>query len=224
MTRESRRDANEQLSAHKGADNLQPLGEVEAPWPLPRTHSKLGSLFAATRPRQWIKNLLVFAAPAAGGLLGHRSALEKTTLAAGLFLVASWGTYLLNDALDVSSDRIHPQKRNRPVASGDLSPALALRLGLVSLLLSVSAAGYFLTTSFLAVLGSYAAVNISYSLYLKRIPVIELACVTSGFVFPRGRWGRSSSDPDLSLVRDRHLCLLVACSHRETQRRAHDAR
>ena len=80
--------------------------------------SVLAGLVLLSRPRQWIKNLLVFVAPASAGVLFHRSAFWHTLAAFGIFCIAASGTYYLNDALDAASDREHPSKRFRPVAAG----------------------------------------------------------------------------------------------------------
>ena len=72
-------------------------------------------LIRTARPRQWIKNLLVFAAPGAAGVLTHGTALRRSLLAFAIFCLAASGTYFMNDALDYHVDRLHPDKRHRPV-------------------------------------------------------------------------------------------------------------
>lgn len=140
------------------------------------------ALLLATRPRQWMKNLLVFAAPGAAGLLGHAAVLERTAMTFAIFLIASAGTYLLNDAMDATADRLHPEKAARPIASGALDRKLALGAAGAFLTLAIGAASYLGGIELGAVLGSYVLINVCYSLGLKRVPVIELACVASGFV------------------------------------------
>ncbi|MGH9303746.1 MAG: decaprenyl-phosphate phosphoribosyltransferase [Acidimicrobiales bacterium] len=153
---------------------------------LPRREapSKRGAypFLVSTRPRQWIKNLLVFAAPALAGLLGRPGVLARSALAAALFLLASAGTYLLNDVIDAPRDRAHPKKALRPIASGALSPGLALGGGAILLGAAIGCAPLVGGRALLAVVGTYAIVSILYSCYLKQVPVIELACVASGFV------------------------------------------
>ncbi len=136
----------------------------------------------AVRPRQWTKNLLVFVAPAAAGVLGHETQFLRAAGAFGLFCVAASGTYLVNDVVDAEADRHHPDKRLRPIASGELGVRLALGLGAGLLLVAVGLSWLLAGWEMLAVVGSYAAISISYSLRLKRRPVIELAAVASGFV------------------------------------------
>jgi decaprenyl-phosphate phosphoribosyltransferase len=140
------------------------------------------ALLAATRPRQWIKNLLVFAAPGAAGLLGRPVVVEKTAAAAGLFLIASAGTYLVNDAIDAPADRVHPDKRHRPVASGELSAPLAIGVGSSLLVLAVVGAGFLAGLQLASVIGAYVVTSVTYTLWLKRVAIVELACVSTGFV------------------------------------------
>src|ERR1700738_3198611 len=75
-------------------------------------------LVPTARPRQWIKNLLVFAAPGAAGILTHGTALGRSLVAFAIFCLAASGTYFMNGAFDRDVDRLHPDKRHRPVAAG----------------------------------------------------------------------------------------------------------
>ena len=84
--------------------------------------STLGLLARGARPRQWLKNLLVFMAPAAAGVLGEWHTTLRVVAAFLIFCVVASGTYLVNDVVDAESDRHHPTKRVRPVASGALRP------------------------------------------------------------------------------------------------------
>lgn len=135
-----------------------------------------------SRPRQWIKNLLVFVAPGAAGVLLHRTVLWHGAAEFGIFCVAASGTYFFNDAIDAESDRHHPIKHSRPVAAGLVSVPLAISIGLVMMLastgLGVLLAGWHLAV----VMAVYAVVNIAYSLGLKNEPILDLAAVSSGFV------------------------------------------
>src|SRR5256885_6145446 len=87
------------------------------------------ALLRAMRPKQWLKNVLVFAAPGAAGVLTHAGPLVRSLGALVLFCAASSGTYLINDAIDVEADRLHPKKKNRPVASGQVSVPVAIAVG-----------------------------------------------------------------------------------------------
>lgn len=150
--------------------------------PAPERRSFRFPLLIATRPRQWMKNLLVFAAPGAAGLLGRPAVVGRTAAAAGIFLIASAGTYLVNDAIDAPADRLHPDKRHRPIASGELSARLAITVGSALLVLSIVAASLLAGLELAAVLGAYVVTSVTYTIWLKRIAVIELACVSAGFV------------------------------------------
>lgn len=147
---------------------------------LPRSLSR--ALFVTTRPKQWIKNLLVFAAPAAAGLLGKPAVLGRTAAAAAIFLGASAAVYLVNDVLDAEQDRTHPDKRHRPVAAGELSNRVALAAALALFVAALVGAVVLSGVALTAVVATYIAVSLSYSFWLKQIPVIELACVSAGFV------------------------------------------
>jgi decaprenyl-phosphate phosphoribosyltransferase len=142
----------------------------------------LVALLAATRPRQWIKNLLVFAAPMAAGVLSRPADLGRAGAAAVIFVVASAGVYLINDVMDAPADRFHPVKRGRPVASGELPAKVAATAGIAALTLALTASAVLAGVSLVIVTAAYITISVCYSLWLKRQAVIELACVSSGFV------------------------------------------
>ncbi len=134
------------------------------------------------RPRQWIKNLLVFVAPAAAGVLFHRSVLWHAAGAFGIFCLAATGTYYLNDAIDAAADRRHPTKRHRPVAAGVVPVPLAIAVGIALLAVSVALAVLLAGWHLGVVMGAYAAVQLAYSFGLKNEPILDLACVSAGFI------------------------------------------
>lgn len=142
----------------------------------------LESLVRAMRPRQWTKNLLVFVAPGAAGILGHGGAFLRALATFAIFCAAASGTYLLNDTLDAEADRRHPVKQHRPIASGALSPAVALAVSVLLVGGGLAGAGLLAGWELGLVIGIYIAITLSYSLWLKREPIIELAAVASGFV------------------------------------------
>src|ERR1700693_6105474 len=117
--------------------NRPPVGETPpggAAFPDQDLHpawkfSTPGLIARGMRPRQWIKNLLVFMAPAAAGVLGEWHTTVRVVGAFVVFCVVASGTYLINDVIDADSDRHHPVKRRRPVASGAFRPATALGAG-----------------------------------------------------------------------------------------------
>jgi decaprenyl-phosphate phosphoribosyltransferase len=139
-------------------------------------------LVRIARPRQWIKNLLVFAAPGAAGVLSHGDTLAKAAAAAGIFCVASSGTYFLNDVIDADADRHHPVKRRRPVAAGEVAAPVAVAVGAVLLVAAIGLAFWLAGGRLALVVGIYEAIAVAYSLRLKREPVLDLACVSAGYV------------------------------------------
>jgi decaprenyl-phosphate phosphoribosyltransferase len=139
------------------------------------------ALLRATRPRQWTKNLLVFAAPTAAGSIVQAGVAGRSAMAFVVFVAASASTYLVNDVVDRDNDLLHPVKRNRPVASGQVPVALALWSAAGLAALALGAAALVAGGVFAAVIGAYLTVSVGYSLRLKRVPVVELACVAAGF-------------------------------------------
>jgi len=142
---------------------------------------RLPALVRLARPKQWLKNVLVIAAPGAAGVLGEPTALFHTAIAFVCFCLAARGTYFINDALDVEADRRHPTKRFRPVASGEVAVHTAFAGGGVLMVAAIALA--FVARWPLAVcVGAYVLQTMVYSLWLKHEAVLDLACVASGFV------------------------------------------
>ena len=154
-------------------------------------------LFKALRPKQWIKSVLVPAAPAAAGVLSHGTILWHTVVAVVTFSLCASGGYLINDAADVESDRRHPKKRYRPIAAGVVPVQLARILG-ITLIVGCIAAGWALTSWKLGVvLISYVILTISYSTWLKHVPVLEMMLVAAGFLL-RPIAGAAATDVKVS--------------------------
>jgi decaprenyl-phosphate phosphoribosyltransferase len=139
------------------------------------------ALIRLARPKQWVKNVLVIAAPGAAGVLGDRTALFNTAIAFVCFCLAASSTYYLNDALDVDADRRHPTKRYRPVAAGEVAVRTAVIGGIVLIIASI-ALSFAARWQLSLVVGGYLLMTLAYSLWLKHEPVLDLACVASGFV------------------------------------------
>jgi decaprenyl-phosphate phosphoribosyltransferase len=134
------------------------------------------------RPRQWIKNLLVFAAPAAAGVLDQADHLWRTALLFAAFCLAASGTYCLNDAADAEADRAHPRKRLRPVAAGEISPRAATLLGVALLVAGVGLAALSRGWATTGIVALYVAVTTTYTFWLKHQAVVDIVAVASGFV------------------------------------------
>ena len=148
----------------------------------PALRAQLAALVALSRPRQWVKNVLVFAAPVAAGRVLVPSTLSQTFTALVLFTIVAAGVYWVNDALDADNDRLHPTKRRRPIASGTISVRFAVVGGLGLEALGLLAAALLIGPGLAVVLGAYALLQLAYSVQLKRVPVAELMVVASGFV------------------------------------------
>jgi decaprenyl-phosphate phosphoribosyltransferase len=160
-----------------------PSGATPAATPQTGRSSVLKAAIRTARPKQWTKNVLVFAAPAAAGVLDQRDALLQTLVAFVGFCLAASGTYFLNDANDAEVDRLHPTKRLRPIAAGSLDVRSARIIAIVLILLSFVVTAPINDFKLTAVVAGYVLVTISYTIWLKYEPVIDLAAVASGFVF-----------------------------------------
>ena len=152
-------------------------------------------LVRLARPRQWIKNLLVFVAPGAAGVLLHSTVLWHAAAAFGIFCMAATGTYYLNDALDAAADREHPTKRRRPVAAGVVPAAVAIALGVALMAASIGLAAWLAGWHLSLVMGTYVAVQLAYSFGLKNEPILDLACVSAGFILRAVAGGVATSVP-----------------------------
>ena len=141
----------------------------------------LGELVRATRPRQWSKNLLVFAAPLLSGRFAESDVLGNAAIAFVAFTLAASGIYLVNDVRDVDSDRAHPTKRRRPVAAGTLAARTAVRVGA---LLAVAALLVALVSglALVVVVAIYLGLSLLYCFVLKDEPVIDIAIIAAGFL------------------------------------------
>jgi decaprenyl-phosphate phosphoribosyltransferase len=139
------------------------------------------ALLVTARPKQWVKNTLVFVAPLAAGVLTQSEEATASLLAFTAFCFAASGTYFLNDAGDAEADRLHPVKRRRPVAAGDLSVGVARGVG-VGLLLCALVVSATVNVETVAVVAGYVALTTTYSLWLKHVPVFDMAAVAAGFM------------------------------------------
>jgi len=166
-----------------------PLIEARRPgwvrWPL--------AAVLTARPRQWPKNLLVFAAPLTGSELGRSGTAMAGALAAVVvFTLASCSVYFVNDVLDAERDRQHPRKCTRPVACGDLGEVHALALACLCVAGAAVVASFTPGLGLLVAVTAYLATSFLYCAKLKHIPVLELLVVASGFVL-RALGGASAS-------------------------------
>jgi decaprenyl-phosphate phosphoribosyltransferase len=136
----------------------------------------------ALRPRQWIKNLLVLAAPLASGSLTTAPNPSRLAVTFVAFCLASSATYLVNDVTDIAADRSHPVRRKRPIASGLVAPTTAVVTAVVLAALSLLLSWLLISAQLTLVLGLYLAINVAYTFGLKNQAVFDLAAVASGFL------------------------------------------
>ena len=171
-------------------------GEPTGPGGRSNALSLLRGLVRLARPRQWTKNLLVFAAPAAAGVLDNRGPAIDALIAFVAFCMAASGTYYINDARDADADRLHPTKRTRPVASGVVPVAIAYAGGAALLAASVALA-FVATPELAATVVGYVVLTTAYSLGLKNVAVVDLVAVAAGFVL-RAVAGAAATDVPIS--------------------------
>ena len=155
-----------------------------------------GLAFAQSlRPRQWVKNVLVFAAPLAAGRLWDVPVLLDTLVALGAFGAASAGGYLINDARDVERDRAHPTKCRRPIARGDVPLPLAYTAGGTLQIVAITVPAVTGYGHLAICVGVYIACTTLYSHWLKHEPVVDLALVAAGFLLRSMAGGLAAGIP-----------------------------
>ncbi|MEV5549019.1 decaprenyl-phosphate phosphoribosyltransferase [Streptomyces sp. NPDC052309] len=155
--------------------------EQQPPAP-PRKGGLAAGLLRTARPRQWVKNVLVVAAPAAAGELFSRHALTRLALVFVLFTVCAAAVYLVNDARDAEADRAHPVKRHRPVAAGQVPVPVAYAVGGALGVLAPVVAAWLCPPAVASLLTAYLFMQLAYCVSLKHVLVVDLAVVTTGFL------------------------------------------
>ena len=147
--------------------------------------SLFDGIIKAVRPRQWVKNLLVFAAPLAafggGAHFDYREVLYRVSIAFVVFCMAASSIYLINDARDVEADRAHPTKQYRPIAAGVLPVGLAygIAIGLAAACLAIA---WWVTPQLALVMAVYLAIQLAYCFGLKHQAVLDICILSSGFL------------------------------------------
>lgn len=147
-----------------------------------KTLVKLRHLVISCRPHQWLKNLALFAPVFLWGDIFNPSVFLKTLAGAALFSLLASAMYLFNDVLDREKDALHPLKRERPIARGDLSPSLALGFS-ASLLAIILPLSFRLSPYFFLLAFFYAFLQIIYSLFLRNIIIVDVMTIALGFIF-----------------------------------------
>jgi 4-hydroxybenzoate polyprenyltransferase len=139
------------------------------------------ALLRAMRPKQWAKNAFVFAGIFFDGKVLHWPSLARVAAAFAIFCMISGAVYLINDLADIEKDRLHPVKRNRPLASGALKPAVAI-VAAVAIFAICLPLALWLSPSFGLVTALYSAVMVLYSFVLKNMVIVDVMTVAAGFV------------------------------------------
>jgi decaprenyl-phosphate phosphoribosyltransferase len=184
-----------------GAEVVPLVGDVP--------HARRGrvrALLALLRPKQWSKNILVVAAAGAAGALGRDDVPLRVGLACLAFCLLASGLYAINDVRDAAEDRLHPRKRYRPVAAGELTPRLAVILGL-----GLIAGGLAMCVTIRPLLGvvgvGYVLLTLSYTLIWRHLLLFDIVAIAGGFVL-RAVAGGVAAPVTLS----RWFVLVITCS------------
>ncbi len=141
----------------------------------------LFQLIRLARPAQWIKNSVVLAALVFAGAIRDTARAELAFAAAGIFCLLSSAIYTYNDLIDRHKDKAHPLKKDRPLASGAVSPAVAIIMIVILLVVGLFAA-QLLNPNFLLVAVAFVAVNLLYTLFLKNIVILDAMTLALSFV------------------------------------------
>jgi len=143
--------------------------------------STLGEIIQLMRPKEWVKNLFVFAALIFSGQLTQTADVHSAITAFLIFCLASSAAYVLNDLLDAKSDAHHPAKKHRPLPSGRIQPTSAVILTSV-----LTASSLFFASKqsmeFFTIVGCYLGLSLLYSAYLKRKVIVDVLAIAGGFV------------------------------------------
>lgn len=163
-----------QIPEHQILDPPAPYGAQAAP-------GSAGAFLRALRPKQWIKNCVIFAPLIFAHHMTDLHFVWRSVAAFVLFCMASSAVYLLNDIIDLENDRVHPTKRLRPLAAGEITIPAAMGVG-VLLAMAAVAGSVVLSKPFALLVLTYLAANILYSLWLKHVVIVDVMIISSGFV------------------------------------------
>ncbi|HPG40123.1 MAG TPA: decaprenyl-phosphate phosphoribosyltransferase [bacterium] len=142
----------------------------------------LKNIIIALRPKQWLKNVLVFAGAIFAEDLFVPHLLQYSVFAFIIFCMISGSTYLINDVMDRDKDALHPRKKFRPIASGKISVKTALLLAVVLIFMSLYSS-FTLNWHFGVIIACYFITTLLYSLYFKHVIILDVIIIASGFMF-----------------------------------------
>lgn len=180
----------------------------------------LYQLARTVRPRQWLKNLSVFAAPLFTGALFGQEAFSRGIKAFIVFCLISSETYIVNDIIDAPKDRLHPIKKNRPIASGKLSKEVAWLVAIVLLTSALFYSKIYMGTFFTLAVVAFVLLQLSYSLLLRNVIILDSLIVAAGFVI-RVFAGGLATETSLSswlLLATIGLSMLLAFGKRRSEK------
>jgi 4-hydroxybenzoate polyprenyltransferase len=180
----------------------------------------LYQILRTARPRQWLKNFSVFAAPLFAGSLFTTRVYTQSIKAFVVFCLVASGIYFVNDIIDAPKDREHPIKKNRPIASGTLSEKKAWIVAFVLILTSVLYSFAFIGSFFSYAIIAYVLLQVSYSLYFRNVIILDSLIVGTGFVirvFAGGLASMTSISSWLALTTI-GLSLLLAFGKRRSEK------
>lgn len=186
----------------------------------PKARRSLASaMVVEARPRQWVKNLLVFAAPATGRVLLEPAMFARVVLAFVAFTLVASGVYYVNDLMDRGEDVKHPRKRFRPIAAGEIPVPVAWAAGVLLLVSGLVVAFATAGWDLVAVAGGYVALTMGYAFALRGVALLDMAVIASGFLL-RAVAGGVAVDVPLSswfLIVAAFGSLFIAASKRHAE-------
>jgi decaprenyl-phosphate phosphoribosyltransferase len=156
------------------------------------------AIVSSARPRQWTKNILVFGAPATGGVLFEPGVLSSAVGAFVAFCLVASGIYYINDVVDAKADLQHPTKGLRPIASGVISRRLAVALGSIFVAAGMAVGLWVGGAPLVGVLAGYVALCLAYTFVLRNIALLDIAAIAGGFLL-RAVAGGVATDVPLSM-------------------------
>jgi 4-hydroxybenzoate polyprenyltransferase len=177
-------------------------------------------LLRTARPRQWLKNFSVFAAPVFLGTVFKPVVFWSTTHAFFAFCAMSSGTYFVNDIIDAPKDRTHPIKKNRPIASGKVSEKTAWSVAFLCIFGSIIYARTFVGTYFTIAIITYAVMQMFYSLYFRNVIIMDALVVGTGFVLRvfAGAFAATTAISSWLILTTISLSLLLAFGKRRSEK------
>lgn len=178
----------------------------------------LKNIITLTRPKHWVKNLFVFIPLLVSGSFFNLFLIGESFLAFIIFCLTSSTVYVFNDIIDKEKDQNHPQKKNRPIANGRVSLSYAIIL-IIFLILIIIFIAKLMANNIIPVIFIYLANNFFYSLVLKKLPIVDIICISLGFVL-RVQSGVLATDLETSIwliFMTFTLAMLLALGKRKTE-------